>query len=123
LRYQLNAPIEFDVERNGYYYTEPTFRLAFPQLSQGEMLALCLAERMMRQFRGTPFERDLRLAIDPGVESWRRRRSGIDRSAGGLSCRATELRHDRMEDGHSRECKPWPHTLPHHTERRDRNDD
>jgi predicted DNA-binding transcriptional regulator YafY len=32
-------------------------------MSQGEMLALYLSERMMRQFRGTPFEEDLRQAI------------------------------------------------------------
>ena len=64
LRDQLNAPIEFDVVRNGYHYTEDTFRLPFPQLTQGEMLALYLSKRMMRQFRGMPFERDLRHAID-----------------------------------------------------------
>jgi predicted DNA-binding transcriptional regulator YafY len=63
LRYQLNAPIEFDCVRNGYHYTEPTFCLPFPQLTQGEMLSLYLSERMMRQFKGTPFERDLREAI------------------------------------------------------------
>jgi predicted DNA-binding transcriptional regulator YafY len=63
MRDQLNAPIEFDCVRNGYYYTEPTFCLPFPQLTQGEMLSLYLSERMMRQFRGTPFERDLRQAI------------------------------------------------------------
>jgi predicted DNA-binding transcriptional regulator YafY len=63
LRDQLNAPIEFDGVRNGYYYTEPTFRLPFPQLTQGEMLSLYLSERMMRQFRGTPFEPDLRQTI------------------------------------------------------------
>lgn len=62
-RDQLNAPIKFDAVRNGYYYTEPTFRLPFLQLSQGEMLALFLSEQMMRQFRGTPFEADLRHAI------------------------------------------------------------
>jgi predicted DNA-binding transcriptional regulator YafY len=63
LRYQLNAPIEFDSVRNGYHYTEPSYSLPFPQLTQGEMLSLYLSERMMRQFRGTPFERDLRQAI------------------------------------------------------------
>ena len=63
LRYQLNAPIEFDGVRNGYHYTEDTFRLPFPQLTQGEILALYLSERMMQQFRGTPFEPDLRHAI------------------------------------------------------------
>ncbi len=63
LRDQLNAPIEFDGVRNGYHYTEQTFRLTFPQLSQGELVALLLAHQMMRQFRGTPFEADLRHAI------------------------------------------------------------
>ncbi len=63
LRDQLHAPIDFDCVRNGYYYTELTYRLPFPQLTQGEMLALYLSERTMRQFRGTPFERDLRHAI------------------------------------------------------------
>ena len=48
LRYQLNAPIEFDGVRNGYYYTQATFRMSFPQLSQGEMLALYLSAGMMR---------------------------------------------------------------------------
>ena len=35
MRDQLHAPIEFDSVQNGYYYTEPTFRLPFPQLTQG----------------------------------------------------------------------------------------
>jgi HTH domain len=48
LRDQLNAPIEWDGVRNGYYYTEPTYRLSFPQLNQGEMLALYLSERLTR---------------------------------------------------------------------------
>jgi predicted DNA-binding transcriptional regulator YafY len=64
MRYQLNAPIGFDRRQGGYCYTEPTFRMSLPQLSQGELLALFLAERMMRQFRGTPFEPDLKQAIE-----------------------------------------------------------
>ncbi len=64
LRNQLRAPIEFDPVRNGYYYTEPTFRLPYLQLSEGELVALYLAERLMRQLEGTPFESDLRQAID-----------------------------------------------------------
>ena len=63
MRDQYHAPIAFDRARRGFYYTELTFRLSFPQLNQGELIALFLAERMMRQFRGTPFEPDLRQAI------------------------------------------------------------
>jgi predicted DNA-binding transcriptional regulator YafY len=63
LRDQLHAPIEFDRERNGYYYTEPTYRLPYLQLSQGELVALGLAQKIVRSFRGTPFEADLKHAI------------------------------------------------------------
>jgi predicted DNA-binding transcriptional regulator YafY len=63
LRDQYHAPIAFDRAHRGYYYSEPTFRLSLPQLTQGELIALFLAERMMHQFRGTPFEPDLRQAI------------------------------------------------------------
>ncbi len=64
MRDQLRAPIAFDRVRRGYWYTEPTFRLSPVLLTQGELLSLLLAERMMRQFRGTPFEPDIRSAID-----------------------------------------------------------
>src|SRR4051812_12157897 len=63
LRDQLRAPIEFDPVRNGYYYTEPTFRLSYFQVTEGELMALLLAERVLRQYRGTPFERDLHVAF------------------------------------------------------------
>ncbi len=63
LRDQLQAPIEFDPVRNGYRYSEPTFRLPFCQLTEGELVALLLAERLLRQYRGTPFEQDLRRAF------------------------------------------------------------
>jgi predicted DNA-binding transcriptional regulator YafY len=69
MRLEQHAPIGFDRRRKGYYYTEPTFRLPSVQMTQGELLALYLSERMLRQFRGTPFERDLRRAIDKLGES------------------------------------------------------
>jgi predicted DNA-binding transcriptional regulator YafY len=63
MRNQLQAPIKFSRARRGYYYSEQTYRLPFLQLSEGELISLFLAERMMQQFRGTPFEADLRRAI------------------------------------------------------------
>ena len=47
LRDQYHAPIAYDKAHRGYYYTEPTFNLSFPQLTQGELIALFLADRMM----------------------------------------------------------------------------
>jgi predicted DNA-binding transcriptional regulator YafY len=68
MRDQLHTPIGFDRVERGFFYTERTFRLAFPQLSQGELVALFLAERMMHQFRGTSFEPDLRQGLRRGDE-------------------------------------------------------
>jgi predicted DNA-binding transcriptional regulator YafY len=64
LRDQLHAPVEFDPVRNGYCYSETTFRLPFLQLTEGELVAVLLAERLLRQYRGTPFEDDLKRAFD-----------------------------------------------------------
>src|SRR5712692_7844444 len=58
LRDQLGAPIEYDQSRHGYYYREETYRLALPQVSEGECLALFLAERLLQQYKGTPLADD-----------------------------------------------------------------
>jgi predicted DNA-binding transcriptional regulator YafY len=63
MRDRLRAPIGYDSARRGYCYTEPTYRLPPVQITEGELVALYLAERMMRQFRGTPFEQQLKAAI------------------------------------------------------------
>ena len=49
LRDQLGAPIEYDSSRHGYYYREESYRLALPQVTEGECLALFLAERLLEQ--------------------------------------------------------------------------
>jgi predicted DNA-binding transcriptional regulator YafY len=60
---QLGAPLEYVASRNGYRYSEPTFRLPYVSVTEGELVALLLAQRLLRQFRGTPFEGDLRRAF------------------------------------------------------------
>jgi predicted DNA-binding transcriptional regulator YafY len=59
LRDQLGAPIEYDYSRHGYYYREESYRLALPQVTEGECLALFLAERLLQQYRRTPLAADL----------------------------------------------------------------
>src|ERR1700688_4527251 len=59
LRDQLGAPLEFDRDRNGYYYTNASWLIPYPQLSEGELLALFLASRLLKQYQGTPFAADL----------------------------------------------------------------
>src|SRR5712692_1108814 len=59
LRDQLGAPIEYDSSRHGYYYREDSYRLALPQVTEGECLALYLAERLLQQYKGMPLADDL----------------------------------------------------------------
>lgn len=54
LRDALNAPIEFDRERNGFYYTDNAWFLPSIVLSEGELMALLIASRALEQYHGAP---------------------------------------------------------------------
>jgi predicted DNA-binding transcriptional regulator YafY len=64
LRLSCQAPIDFCRRRKGFYYTRPGYTLPLVRLSQGELVALFLAEGVLRQCRDTPFEADLRCAVE-----------------------------------------------------------
>jgi predicted DNA-binding transcriptional regulator YafY len=59
LRDQYHAPIAFDPHKNGYYYSEASYALPYIRVSEGECLALFLAERLLQQYRGTLFAADI----------------------------------------------------------------
>lgn len=59
MRDQLKAPLKYDARHNGYHYTELTYRLAYFQVTEGELMALMLAQRLLRQYRDTPYGSDL----------------------------------------------------------------
>ena len=63
MRDRLMLPIEFNTQRNGFFYTEPVEQ--FPQLpfSEAEIFALLVAHKAVAQYRGTPFEQPLALAF------------------------------------------------------------
>lgn len=63
LRDRLGVPLAYDEIRHGYYYTDPTYRLPTIALSEGELVAIFLAERVLQQFRGTPYARLLARAF------------------------------------------------------------
>src|SRR5208337_5590084 len=58
-----DAPLEFDSVRNGYYYTDPSYRFPYFETTEGELVALLISAQVMDQYRGTPFEQDLRKAL------------------------------------------------------------
>jgi predicted DNA-binding transcriptional regulator YafY len=59
LRDDWRVPLEYDRERQSYRLTEPLADLPPVTLSQGELVAIYFAERVVQQYRGTPFEADL----------------------------------------------------------------
>ena len=63
MKYRLDLPLEFDGQRNGYYYTRLVEQ--FPQLpiSEAEVFALLVAHKAIAQYHGTPFERPLEMAF------------------------------------------------------------
>lgn len=48
------APIEYDRKRRGFYYTHP-WSFYKISLSEGETVALFLGQKLLAQYRGTPF--------------------------------------------------------------------
>ena len=63
LRDDWRVPLEFDRALGTYRLTEPTVALPLVTLSEGELVALYFAEKVLAQYRGTPFERDLASAF------------------------------------------------------------
>ncbi|MDR2731070.1 MAG: hypothetical protein LBB81_09280 [Treponema sp.] len=54
MRDQLGAPIEYDAQNRGYYFTEKTFRLPAGFTSAEDLLALCMARSIFSLYRETP---------------------------------------------------------------------
>ena len=63
MRDRMGLPIEFDTKRNGYHYTAEVGSFPSLQLTEGELFALCVAEKALEQYRGTSFEKPLLSAL------------------------------------------------------------
>lgn len=63
MRDRLELPIEYDEIRHGYHYTEEVSSFPSLTITEGELLALVVAEKAMGQYRGTSFEKPLMTAL------------------------------------------------------------
>jgi predicted DNA-binding transcriptional regulator YafY len=63
LREKEKAPLKYCRLNNGYYYTESTFNIKDIILTEGEMVGLLLAEKLLSQYENTPYEEKLRSAF------------------------------------------------------------
>src|ERR1039458_4655290 len=59
MKTRLNMPIEFDVRRNGYYFTEPVPHFPQMPMSEADTFALFIASKAIEQYRGTPLQQML----------------------------------------------------------------
>jgi predicted DNA-binding transcriptional regulator YafY len=48
-----DAPLEFDPKKNGFYFTDPTWRLPAVALTEGELISFFAAERVLRRLGAT----------------------------------------------------------------------
>lgn len=63
MRDRFHAPLEF-TRNQGYYYSDPDWRLPTIQLTKGELFALTLGARMLETWSGSTYALDLRSAIE-----------------------------------------------------------
>lgn len=64
MRDRLKLPIAFCPCRNGYRYTEPVDNFPLVQVTEGELVALFVAEQALKQYRDTPFAAPLHAAFE-----------------------------------------------------------
>lgn len=64
MKTEWGAPIERDAKRKGYCYSEESYALPAIHLTEGELVAVFLAEKVLAQYRGTPYADQLARAFD-----------------------------------------------------------
>ncbi len=65
MRDRLKYPLEYCPKNRGWYYTEePKHKLALIHLSEGDLVAILLAEKLARQYRSTAIGEKLKKAFD-----------------------------------------------------------
>jgi proteasome accessory factor B len=69
MRDRFGLPLEYDASRNGYCYTAPVDSFPMLQIDEGELFALLIAEKVLQQYRGTAFEKQLSSAFRKISES------------------------------------------------------
>jgi predicted DNA-binding transcriptional regulator YafY len=63
MRDRMGMPIEYDQLHFGFVYTEPVASFPGIEVSEGEVIALFVAQKALEQYRGTPFEKRLGTAF------------------------------------------------------------
>lgn len=59
MRDRLELPLAYDAKHRGFRYTEEVSSFPVLQITEGELIALLIAEKALQQYRGTIFEKPL----------------------------------------------------------------
>jgi len=59
IKYELDAPLEYNASKRGYAYTNASWFLPAVMLTEGDLLALLIGEQAMAMYCGTPVAKDL----------------------------------------------------------------
>src|SRR4051812_30380800 len=59
MRDRMELPIEYDAAHRGYHYTQEVGAFPSLQITEGELVALLVAEKALQQYRGTNFEKPI----------------------------------------------------------------
>jgi proteasome accessory factor B len=68
MRDRLGLPIEYDPLRFGFYYTEPVTSFPSVEVSEGEIVAIFIAQKALAQYQGTSFSKPLQAAFQKITE-------------------------------------------------------
>lgn len=63
MRDRLRLPLGYSSEHRGWFYTEPAYALPAIELTEGDLLAILLAEKLSRQYRGTAIGKQVEQAF------------------------------------------------------------
>ncbi|MEI6034266.1 MAG: WYL domain-containing protein [Verrucomicrobiae bacterium] len=64
MRDQMMLPIDYSSGQHGFHYTKPVSSFPAVNITQGEIVALLVAQKAIEQYRGTAFEKPLRAAFE-----------------------------------------------------------
>ena len=60
LRDRYNAPLEYNYEKHGYFYSDPTFFVQSVMLSEGELFSVSVIQPLLSQYRNTTLESSIK---------------------------------------------------------------
>jgi predicted DNA-binding transcriptional regulator YafY len=69
LRDMYQAPVEYDYQKRGYYYSEPNFFVKSVMMTEGELFSIALFDHVLEQYRNTPIETALHRIFQKIVQS------------------------------------------------------